>query len=309
MQRRRYLTAVGLMGLAGCLNTGSDVQDNDGDGIIDSEDYAPNDPEVQEKEDLVTTTATPTTTTTTESTTTDSTTTTTTTEALQAPLIEELNLVYEWVDYGNAVDNAISASAPGITIPIAYRYQPNTRGRELNMTEQVTIFDESNQQMAYKTSTSEQLTEETGRSWEYGQWFETENWSRGTYSAELIIRNNESELVSDPRITSFELRRTLPSRSVEIDRIEAPSRVGVGDPYSFNIHVENSSSRDGGFRSALSARRRGTQWVTYDTPIELNLPTNGTNNWKSGSISFDTAGEIFFRIDELGKTWTLQITQ
>jgi len=31
----------------------SDVQDSDGDGVIDSEDYAPNDPEVQEKSDLV----------------------------------------------------------------------------------------------------------------------------------------------------------------------------------------------------------------------------------------------------------------
>jgi len=33
-------------------STGTPLQDSDGDGVIDSEDYAPNDPEVQEKSDL-----------------------------------------------------------------------------------------------------------------------------------------------------------------------------------------------------------------------------------------------------------------
>lgn len=36
-----------------------DIQDSDGDGVIDSEDYAPNDPEVQEKSDLQSNTRVP----------------------------------------------------------------------------------------------------------------------------------------------------------------------------------------------------------------------------------------------------------
>lgn len=50
MERRRFISATGLslfvLG-AGC--SGSDentIQDSDGDGVIDSEDYAPNDPDV-----------------------------------------------------------------------------------------------------------------------------------------------------------------------------------------------------------------------------------------------------------------------
>ncbi|WP_197427620.1 hypothetical protein [Haloarcula sp. CBA1122] len=40
-------------GIAGCgILSGSDVQDSDGDGVIDSEDYAPQDPNVQEKSDV-----------------------------------------------------------------------------------------------------------------------------------------------------------------------------------------------------------------------------------------------------------------
>ncbi|WP_436909936.1 hypothetical protein [Halosimplex marinum] len=55
MDRRHFLTAGAVL-VSGCSGlTGddsNDVQDSDGDGVIDSEDYAPNDPDVQEKSDL-----------------------------------------------------------------------------------------------------------------------------------------------------------------------------------------------------------------------------------------------------------------
>lgn len=60
MERRAYLKAFGgtLPFLAGCIGgDGSDIKDSDGDGVIDSQDYAPNDPDVQEKSDLAGTTA------------------------------------------------------------------------------------------------------------------------------------------------------------------------------------------------------------------------------------------------------------
>lgn len=44
------VSGVGV--LSGCSESGSGVQDSDGDGMIDSEDYAPNDPDVQEKADV-----------------------------------------------------------------------------------------------------------------------------------------------------------------------------------------------------------------------------------------------------------------
>lgn len=57
MKRRSVLKFVGtgtLAVVAGCSGDESDdIEDSDGDGVIDSEDYAPNDPDVQEKSDLV----------------------------------------------------------------------------------------------------------------------------------------------------------------------------------------------------------------------------------------------------------------
>lgn len=58
------LSTGGIVWIAGCSGDESqdgDIQDSDGDGVIDSEDYAPNDPEVQEKSDVTgTPTASPT---------------------------------------------------------------------------------------------------------------------------------------------------------------------------------------------------------------------------------------------------------
>lgn len=56
--RRRFLAAVGAtgaVGIAGCLGVlddDEDIQDSDGDGVIDSKDYAPRDPAVQRKAQL-----------------------------------------------------------------------------------------------------------------------------------------------------------------------------------------------------------------------------------------------------------------
>lgn len=58
--RRRFLCVGGLagtLGFAGCLRTVSDddssnTKDTDGDGVINSEDYAPRDPEIQREEQL-----------------------------------------------------------------------------------------------------------------------------------------------------------------------------------------------------------------------------------------------------------------
>lgn len=55
MQRRRFIEVVGLgfAGLAGCTAEDEpEVRDSDGDGMIDSKDYAPNDPDVQKKSDI-----------------------------------------------------------------------------------------------------------------------------------------------------------------------------------------------------------------------------------------------------------------
>lgn len=52
-QRRHYLVAVAAGGLAGCSGVllGDETRDSDGDGVVDEQDYAPRDADVQSKDD------------------------------------------------------------------------------------------------------------------------------------------------------------------------------------------------------------------------------------------------------------------
>lgn len=53
--RRAFIKTIGATSavlLAGCSSDDGEVQDSDGDGVVDSQDYAPNDPDVQSKSDV-----------------------------------------------------------------------------------------------------------------------------------------------------------------------------------------------------------------------------------------------------------------
>lgn len=64
-RRRRFLGGLATIAAvtAGCVveddTDGTEIQDSDGDGVIDSEDYAPNDPAVQRKSDVNATQSSP----------------------------------------------------------------------------------------------------------------------------------------------------------------------------------------------------------------------------------------------------------
>jgi len=53
--RRAFIKTIGTTSavlLAGCSSDDEEVQDSDGDGVVDSQDYAPNDPDVQSEGDV-----------------------------------------------------------------------------------------------------------------------------------------------------------------------------------------------------------------------------------------------------------------
>lgn len=126
LTRRRLLLGAtgGAIALAGCSDSGgsqdSGIRDTDGDGVIDSEDYAPRDPDVQSRDDLnsatqtaVQATATPsaTTTPTATQTPTPTPTRTPTSTATQTPTPQP-----------QASDNSLQATGLGLSAIMPVRY-------------------------------------------------------------------------------------------------------------------------------------------------------------------------------------------
>jgi len=325
MDRRRFVSAAvatGLVGAGGCLGLtggdGEEIKDSDDDGVIDSEDYAPEDSEVQERSDLTggdgaasdsTMTASEESPTRTQTRT--RTQTETPTESRGAdPEVQAVNLVYRWEEFADAVDNAIDASAPGMPILIAFRYTANVSGGKSEVTEQVEVRNSDGRRVGSKISDTRALTDRPGENvWEHALFLRTAGWERGTYTASVIIRDQVTGQGSEKKETEFELRRPLFGRDVSVVSVDAPRTVRVGEPYSFTITMRNESARDGGFRSTMSARGERSDWRKFSTPLELALPSEGTNRWQSGEVSFDTTGELTYRIDELNYTWNLDIME
>lgn len=126
--------------------------------------------------------------------------------ASKTPIITDANLVSEWNNYGDTIQNSISSAARGSWITIANRYWYYTESKTLNVFNQVKVFTESGERVALKTNTDEQVTDTNyWTSWEYASQIDTTGWSGGEYTAEVLVRDNEDQLVSNAATVEFTL--------------------------------------------------------------------------------------------------------
>lgn len=228
--------------------------------------------------------------------------------APERPEVIEANHVYEWESFGDAIDNAVAASTPGVPVGIAGRYRVPVSDGQVDMTEQVQIYNQDGTRVASNTFSDSQLASGSTEHWEHMQLFRTGAWSTGEYTAEVIVRDNATEQVSEPYRTSFEMRPQLPRSAVSIQIVEAPSTISTGETYQPRVVFSNSGLQDGGFLSTYSARSGFSDWTTYSTPVALTIPSSGTNDYEFGATTFSETGEFELRIDRLNYTWPLTVT-
>lgn len=243
--------------------------------------------------------------------TTTTTTTTTTPEPPQRPTIDAFNLVYQWQQYGDAVDAAVSAATPGLAIPIAYRYTVDQQeSGQLDNTQQLRVFDSDGNRVGINSAQNTQLTDSAGEStWENALFFDSRGWGRGEYTAELVIQDSNTDTTSQAARTAFELTQPLNDNEIQIAEVDAPDQIRTRESYQARLIFESTASRDGGFLSTFSARTPQTEWTTYDQPIGAILPAGETNDWQSNPITFSRTGQLIFRIDRINETWNLEITE
>lgn len=280
MDRRRFISTVGLVALSGCTNQ-----------------YNP--PPAQSTQSTTpTSTQTPTS-------------TPTPTEKPVAPEISYLNLLSVWDEYGDVLDNRVNAVGAGANAVIGLRYSLPVHDGKSEEFVQVTVYHNGPSVASRKANetriSGEGTTEET---WE--RWFgiETADWDVGTYTAEAIVRDEISGRNSAPMEVEFEVVDPLRANEVELIRVETPPSIQKGEQTSFTLHLKNVSDRDSSIVSTISARYEDGEWQSVnEDKFRLNIPAGESRIWESGEFSFDYAGTYEYRLDSVDTSWTLTVSE
>jgi hypothetical protein len=119
------------------------------------------------------------------------------------PYIIQANLVSSYEDWGDVEANKIEVESLGDVLNVGFRYAIDVHDAKVAMFEQVRIEDENGTNIDLGTHESEQLVEDDDQYlFEHALSFDTYSWERGTYTATVQIRDNETGETTDP--TSFE---------------------------------------------------------------------------------------------------------
>lgn len=122
-----------------------------------------------------------------------------------APRIQRLTPVTEWTEYGDVVENSIDKVRAGDPARIGVRYDIWVHDGEMNATVQM-IIRRDGEQVAVEQAPFERLVEGSGRyDWEAAPAFRTDDWEAGTYTAEVIVRDEVNGEQSAQVDTTFDV--------------------------------------------------------------------------------------------------------
>lgn len=244
----------------------------------------------------------------------NSTTQTTTPEQLSdglregIPEIEQLNLVPKYGDYGDVVGNEIESVGQGGVAVVAFRYKMPVHDGKTEEFIETSIYHNGSS-FDSKTRTDEDLVDvENGAiTYERSEPFETENWDTGTYSAEVIARDEISNKNSKSQTIEFEILEPLGAGDAEVTSVETPPNVQKGDDVSFTVNLKNNTSRDNSIVSPISVRYENGEWNSFDEKLRLNIPAGGTGEYEPAGGSYSAEGTFEYRLDAIDETWSITV--
>lgn len=114
-----------------------------------------------------------------------------------------MNLVSEYQEYGDVGENEISEVTIGEIAWVGFRYRSMIHDDTNHVFEQVEIRHDGTR-VGLQQFEDEQLVDRTGMSlWEHALQFSTDDWSPGQHTAEVLIRDEVTDRVSEPESTEF----------------------------------------------------------------------------------------------------------
>ena len=189
--------------------------DTDGDGMIDSKDYAPWDPDVQRKFDVSEPASSPPASSPPASSPPASSPPASSPPAssppasstYSLPLLEAANLVSELTSIGDVTSKKLTSAKVGDSLLIAFRYRALVHSTgKTNVLQQVILSDSNSNELQRKSKTSEQPgSAESTQIIVYAIRFPSKSLSPGNYSAKVLLRDETTKKVSQAITVPFTL--------------------------------------------------------------------------------------------------------
>jgi len=174
--------------------------DTDGDGMIDSKDYAPWDPDVQRKFDVSEPASSPPASSPPASSPPASST-------YSLPLLEAANLVSELTSIGDVTSKKLTSAKVGDSLLIAFKYRALVHSTgKTNVLQQVILSDSNSNELQRKSKTSEQEgSADSTQIIVYAIRFSSKSLSPGNYVAKVLLRDETTKKVSKAITVPFTL--------------------------------------------------------------------------------------------------------
>jgi hypothetical protein len=123
----------------------------------------------------------------------------------KAPILTDASLVSSWESFGDLQENGTGQVEVGESIKIASQYW-YWQDQRVDVLRTVRLLDENEDQVRLRTSSGKQLVEDVGWTpFRVADVFDTTGLDPGEYTAEILIEDRDSGLVSDTFETTFTL--------------------------------------------------------------------------------------------------------
>lgn len=231
---------------------------------------------------------------------------------LQPPQIDYVSFAANWESGGDARSQAVNAVGEGAYAYLAFEYKAWSHGGTQAITAQYELFDDSGRRVDDGQRSGEFLIEGTGlASAEWALLVDFRGLSRGTHTAELIIRDDELEATSDTVVVEIDVTEPLGPNEANLASVDAPRRVGINEQFDHVLTFENIGDRDGSVVSSYSYRQEGSRrWYAFRGDVLATVPAGGENDWLGEQFYFGRAGTYTLQVDSLGATatWTIEVS-
>jgi len=204
MDRRKFITAIGVGAIAGCSSLDSD-DSGDTPVTTPTQTASPSEPSTRTPTQTPTRTPTP-----------------------EPPEIEEVNLIESFEEFGDVRDEEINSAPAGSTVLVGYRHTTWVHDGEFAATTEIEIRDSNGNRVAFDRKVDEQFVEGNGPNPWDGAFSFTADWEPGEYTATVVIRDDITDKVSEPAKGTFEITKPEP-------KLEVISAERYSDTYSSGV--------------------------------------------------------------------------